>query len=233
MEISPYYEKQIDCIHCKKKFNTTKVRSKFIKISNNESDFHPIYENDVNPLFYNAFVCEHCGFSFTEDFSKYFAPGTYEAIDAQISAQWHKHSFGKERTLDDALQVYKLALVCGQIKKEKHITLAGLALRTAWLYRTIKNTEQEDRFIQIARDQYIDAYSNGDYNGTSMSEVRVLYLIAELSRRLGDREEAIRQFSRVIEKQRTSNEIKIIEMAKEQWQIMRHEKEMEEHSEVH
>ncbi|MEK4759001.1 DUF2225 domain-containing protein [Viridibacillus sp. FSL E2-0187] len=232
MEISPYYEKQIDCIHCKKKFKTIKVRSKFIKVSNSESDFHPLYENDVNPLFYHAFVCEHCGFSFTEDFTKYFGPSISEEIDQKISLHWKKHSFEKERTIDDALQAYKLALVCGKIKKEKHITLAGLALRTAWLYRTLENKEQENRFMLIARNQYIDAFSNGDYNGTSMSEVRVIYIIAELSRRLGEREEAIRYFSRVIEKQRTSNETKIIEMAKEQWQTMRHEKEMAERTEA-
>ncbi len=47
-----------------------------------------------------------------------------------------------------------------------------------------------------------------------MSEVRVAYLAAELSRRLDEREKAIRYFSIVIEQQRTSNEIKIIDMAK-------------------
>jgi len=54
-----------------------------------------------------------------------------------------------------------------------------------------------------------------------MSEVRVAYLAAELSRRLDEREKAIRYFSIVIEQQRTSNEIKIIDMAKDAWNDMR------------
>lgn len=223
MELSPYYEKQIDCIHCKKKFKSLKVRTNFVKVKETESDFHPIYENDVNPLLYNVFVCENCGFSFTEDFTKYFAPGVKEVIEEKITSHWIPHSFSGERLISDALQAYKLALVCGDLKNEKHIALAGLALRTAWLYRLMGNKEQEKRFMEISREQYINAYSNEDYMGTSMTEIRVIYLIAELSRRIGDREQAIRYFSRVIEKQPSSNESKIIEMAKDQWQEMRAE----------
>ncbi|MGX9135714.1 DUF2225 domain-containing protein [Rummeliibacillus sp. JY-2-4R] len=225
MELSPYYEKQVECIHCKKKFKSMKVRSNFVKVKENASDFQPIYENDVTPFLYNVFVCEHCGFSFTEDFTKYFAPGTKEAINEKITSHWKIHDFSGERTIFDALQAYKLALVCGNLKKEKHITQAGLALRIAWLYRTLQKTEQEIRFMEIAREQYLEAYSAEDYIGTSMSEIRVIYLIAELSRRIGDREQAIRYFSRVIEKQRLFNEPKIIEMAKDSWQQMRYEKE--------
>lgn len=225
MEITPYYEKQIDFIHCKRKFNTLKVRSNFVKVKETESDFHPIYENDVNPLLYNVFVCEHCGFSFTEDFSKYFAPGLKEKIDKKISLHWKIHNFSGKRTITDALQAYQLGLVCGNIKNEKHITLAGLALRTAWLYRSIDNEEQEKRFMEISRDQYIESFSIEDYVGTSMTEIRVIYIIAELSRRIDDREKAIRYFSKVIEMQRNSNEVKIIEMAKDQWQKMKSENE--------
>ncbi len=54
-----------------------------------------------------------------------------------------------------------------------------------------------------------------------MSETKVLYLIAELSWKIGDKDEAIKSFSRVLESQRTSTEPKIIEMAKERWQEIR------------
>ena len=66
-------------------------------------------------------------------------------------------------------------------------------------------------------------------SGTQMSETRVLYLIAELSRRIGDVEYATRYFSKVIEKQSTSLEPKIVEMAKERWQEIRENKEKEAH----
>lgn len=228
MELSPYYQKDIECLNCKKKFKTTKVRSKFVKVASHESDFQPIYQNtEVNPLLYNIFVCEHCGFSFSEEFTKYFAPGIKETIQEEVTSKWVPHSLGNERSIQEGIMAYKLGIHCGALKKEKFINIAGLALRTAWLYRNQNIKDQEIRFMEIARDRYMDSYSNEDYSGTQMSEIRVLYLIAELSRRIGDMEFATRYFSKVIEKQSTSIEPKVIEMAKERWQEIRESKEKE------
>lgn len=228
MEISPYYQKDTECLHCKKKFKTTKVRSKFVKVERHETDFQPVYQNkEVNSLLYNIFVCEHCGFSFTEEFSKYFAPSVKAEIHTQVSSKWVPRSFGNERTIQEGIMTYKLGIHCGTIKKEKFVNIAGLALRTAWLYRVLHQGEQELRFVEIARDRYVDSYSNEDYSGTQMSEIRILYLIAELSRRIGDTELATRYFSKVIEKQSTSIEPQVIEMAKERWQEMRELKQKE------
>ncbi|KGR91664.1 hypothetical protein CD30_04980 [Ureibacillus massiliensis 4400831 = CIP 108448 = CCUG 49529] len=226
MEMSPYYEKQIECINCKKTFPSYKVRSKFIKVNQTESDFRPIYaDTNVNALFYNVFVCEHCGFSFTEDFNKYFAPGVKEQIDEQITKKWVHHTFSGERTISQAVQAYKLALLCGTIKKEKNVSLAGLSLRIGWLYRSMGNLEQEERFIKLSRDYYLESFSNEDYASTQMSGVRVMYMIAELSRRINDIENATRFFSKVIEQQHIGGEAKLIDMAKEQWQLVREERE--------
>lgn len=225
MEISPYYEKKIQCLNCKKEFPTLKVRSKFIKVDHTETDFQPIYADDVNALYYNVFVCEHCGFSFTEDFTKYFAPGVQDELKKQITEKWVHHDFKGERTVFQAIQAYKLAFLCATIKKEKFVATAGLTLRLAWLYRSLKNEGQEQRFMKMSRDLYMDSYSNEDYSATQMSDVRIMYMIAELSRRIGDIENATRFFSKVIEKQSLGGEAKIIDMAKEQWTLIREEKE--------
>lgn len=226
MEVPPFYEKKIECINCKKTFPSLKVRSKFIKVSKTDTDFRPIYsDDDVNALYYNVFVCEHCGFSFTEDFSKYFAPGIKEEIEEQISSKWVPRNFNGERTIFQALEAYKLALLSGNIKKEKFVSLAGLALRIAWLYRTLKNSGQEQRFMTLARDLYMESYSTEDYANTQMSGTRVMYMIAELSRRINDIDNATRFFSRVIENQNIAGEAKLIDMAKEQWQLVKEERE--------
>lgn len=222
MEISPFYEKSIECLHCKKNFPTLKVRSKSIKIEHTESDFQPIYaDNHVNALYYNVFVCQHCGFSFTEDFNKYFAPGIKEQLNEQVCDKWIPHNFKGERTVFQAIQAYKLALLCATIKKEKYVITSGLTLRLAWLYRSLKNEGQEKRFLKMSRDHYMESFSTEDYASTQMSGVRVMYMIAELSRRLGDYENATRFFSRVIESQRVGGEAKLVDMAKEQWDLVR------------
>jgi uncharacterized protein len=222
VEVSPFYEKQIECIHCKKQFPTLKVRSKSIRVTSTASDFQPVYsDTQVHAYHYNVFVCEHCGFSFTEDFTKYFAPGTGELISAQISSKWVHRQFNSERSVLQALEAYKLAYLCAVLKKEKNIVIAGLLLRLTWLYRAIENEAQEKRFMKMARDQYMESFSNEDYVRTQMSDEHVMYLIAELSRRLEDYQTATLFFSRVIERQRNTREQKIIEMAKEQWEILR------------
>lgn len=226
MELSPYYEKKMDCLFCKKSFPTTKIRSKFVKGGETDTDFMPIYaENQVQAMYYNVFVCEHCGFSFTEDFTKYFAPGVSEQLQEQICTRWVPHGFAGERTVFQALQAYKLALLCADIKKERFVTKAGLALRIAWMYRSLKNEGQEKRFMELARNLYMESFSTDDYSATQMSGTRVMYMIAELSRRIGDMENATRFFSKVIESQRTGGEPKLIEMAKERWNEIREKRE--------
>ena len=222
MELSPYYEKKMDCLFCKKSFPTTKIRSKFVKVGDTDTDFMPIYDNNqVQAMYYNVFVCEHCGFSFTEDFTKYFAPGTSEQLKEQICNRWVPHGFSGERTVFQALQAYKLALLCADIKKERFVTKAGLALRIGWMYRSLNNDGQEKRFLEMARNLYMESFSTDDYSATQMSGVRVMYMIAELSRRLDDYENATRFFSKVIESQRSGGEPKVIEMAKERWEEIR------------
>lgn len=231
-EVSPFYEKKMDCINCKQSFPTLKVRSKHVRVANSDTDFQPIYANDqVNALYYNVFVCEHCGFSFTEDFSKYFAPGVQDIIQQQITSKWVHHDFKGERTDLQALQAYKLAYLCATIKKEKHVITAGLVLRIAWIYRSLKNEGQEKRFLKTARDLYMESFSNEDYAQTQMSDTRVMYMIAELSRRIEDYQNATRFFSRVIESQRQGNEPKLVDMAKEQWELVRAARSEINHSE--
>lgn len=222
MELSPYYEKKVDCLHCKRSFKSLKVRKNAIRIASTDSDFRPTYvDTSVNGLFYNVFVCEHCGYSFTEDFTPYFAPGVLQQLNEQVCARWIPHHFNGERSIHQAIQSYKLAFLCGSIKKEKHIILAGLLLRLAWLYRDLQNKPQEQRFLRMARQHYSDSYSNGDYEKMQMSEMRVLYMVAELSFRLGDIEQATRYFSRIIERQSIGGDAKIVDLAKERWEKVR------------
>ncbi|GKV69989.1 hypothetical protein NCCP2716_24870 [Sporosarcina sp. NCCP-2716] len=222
MEVTPLYDKKMTCLNCSEHFTTTKVRSRFARVASTDTDFKPNYKDPaVNPLYYNIAVCPACGFSFTDDFAPYFAPGTKEQIASVISSGWQPRSLGGERSFVEAIEAYKLGYLSAMMKKEKALTTAGIAVRTAWLYRVAGSREEEQRFLMLARNLYEEAYSNDDHTGTQMSEARVLYMVAELSYRIGDREKAIQYFSRIIESQRTSTEPQLIEMTKERWQEIR------------
>jgi uncharacterized protein len=223
MEIlEPLFDRNLDCHMCRHKFTSKKLRSKFVKVDSYDTDFCPSYkEEEINGLLYNIYVCPRCGFSFSDDFSKYFPPGTKDEIQTKICDQWSSQDFGGIRTIEDSIKTYKLAAYCAGLKKEKFIVIAGLYLRIAWLYRLIKNKDQEFRFLKIAIANYNESYSRDDFKGTQVSEVRILYLLGELSRRVDDIEKAVKFFSMVIERQNRSVETTLVEMARDRWHDIR------------
>ncbi|KAB7706974.1 DUF2225 domain-containing protein [Bacillus aerolatus] len=230
-KLSPFYEKQETCHLCQHSFQSTKLRNRFVKLAGRDTDLKPLYiDSEMNPLLYNVKVCPLCGYSFTDDFSNFFAPGTKNELKEKVSGNWKSQDYGKQRTIHQAINSYKLALYSGLIKKEKHLTLAGLALRTAWLYRDSANEEEEKRFLALAAKQYEEAYINEDLTLTAMSDINLLYLLAELHVRIGQWGKAVPYFSKILKKQRESQEKQLIEMARDRWYELRDEMKKNETS---
>lgn len=232
IKLETFYEKKLTCIFCTKPFNTLRVRSRFAIPYKIDSDFCPHYrEGNYNPHFYFVNVCPECGFAFSEEFSEQFPKGTEEIIRVQITRHWIKRDFGQVRDVQQTLEAYKLAILAGSLKKEKNAVLAGLCLRLVWLYRAENNSEQEQRFMGMALKAYEESYVLSDFVGTSMSEVRVLFMIGELSRRLGQYQKAVSYFSKVIQHKNAKDEQKIVNMAREQWRVTMEEKRQEANQE--
>ncbi|TWI56173.1 DUF2225 domain-containing protein [Halalkalibacter nanhaiisediminis] len=220
-ELQPLYDKEVCCLFCEMPFQTKRMRSRFVRVNKIHSDFYTEYKDaSLNPVFYEVDVCPHCGFASTEMFNKYFPPGT-KAIILEQFQKWKTQDFGRERSVEDAIRTMKLGVLSAMLKKEKNIVIAGLCLRLAWMFRLLKDTEQERRFLEKALLQYEASYQQSDYLKTQMTDMRVLYLIGELSRRLEDEDNAIRYFSRVIQHENKSVERKLVEMAREQWHLIR------------
>jgi len=220
-----FYEKKLTCIYCTKPFNSLRVRSRFAIPYQIDSDFCPHYRvGNYNPHFYYVNVCPECGFAFSEEFSDQFPKGTKEIIRVQITGHWTKRDFGQVRDIHQAIEAYKLAILAGSLKKEKNAVLAGLCLRLAWLYRTENNSEQEKRFMSMALKAYEESYVHSDFAGTSMTELKVLFMIGELSRRLGQYPKAVSYFSKIIQHKNADDELKMVNMAREQWRVTMEEK---------
>ncbi|MCA1031633.1 DUF2225 domain-containing protein [Bacillus timonensis] len=227
--VGPFYQIELTCNVCDNNFTTMKIRSRFVRPIKHDSDFCSYYKyEEMNPLFYFVHVCPHCGFSTTEEFSSYFPPNTKEEIKRKVSNKWvnRKTIYGTTRSIKEAVHSYKLGIYSAILKKEKHIVIAGLYLRLAWIYRTKGENGEEKRFTHLALNEYILSYMTDDFYGTKMTEIRLLYLIAELSRRVGEIQQAIQYLSKVIQQQSTSKEKVIIQMAKDCWQEIR---EMKQH----
>ena len=227
--LEPFYEKKMTCIFCGETFNTLRVRSRFAIPYQIDSDFCPHYRSgNYNPHFYFINVCSECGFAFSEEFSDQFPKGAEEVIRVQITKNWTSRNFGQVRDIQKALESYKLAILAGSLKKEKNTVLAGLCLRLAWLYRAENNWEQEKRFLSLALNAYEESFVRSDFTGTSMTEIKVMFMIGELSRRLGQYSKAVSFFSKIVQHENAKDEQKMVKMARVQWSVAMEEKRQED-----
>ncbi|KHF39188.1 hypothetical protein LQ50_16710 [Halalkalibacter okhensis] len=219
--MNAFYDKKVTCLFCLDSFQTKRIRTRYVRVKNVHSDFYTEYaDNLINPHLYDVDVCPKCGFASNESFTNHFSDAAKQAVKEGFKG-WRNQDFGGERTESEAIQTKKLALYSAMLKQEKHIVIAGICVRLAWIYRLVKNGEQELRFLERALQQYKLSFEKGDYEGTQMSEVKLLYMIGEVARRAGDKEEATSSFSRVIQHKYRQLEPKTVEMAREQWYIIR------------
>lgn len=211
-EVEPLYQVKVTCINCQYEFQTSRVRPSFKKSKGTDSDFYVNYK-ETNPEYYVVRVCPFCGFSTTENFSDKLTSAQKSEFELRVRINWTFKDYGGERTWAEALQTYKLALLSAQIKEEKDRLVAGLLHHIAWLYREKGDTEQERRFLQFALDSYIKVYET---EGTDINNARLMYLIGELNRRLGNYHEAVKWFSRVINDKKIMDSA-MIRACREQW----------------
>ncbi|MGG1312222.1 MULTISPECIES: DUF2225 domain-containing protein [Cohnella] len=216
--MEPLYQSKITCICCGSTFLTSRVRPSFKRPVRTDSDFCA-YFDAVNPDFYVVRVCPYCGFASTENFNQHLNDKQKYAYLEKLGRQWKARNYGGARTLEEAMECYKLALLCAQAVNESDRVIAGLLHHIAWLYRYEEKKDQEDRFLQFALDAYVRVYEG---ERESLNNARLLYLIGELNRRLGKPREAVRWFSRVIH-DKSITDSAMIRASREQWAAIREE----------
>lgn len=213
------YNKQIECPVCNKKFNITKTKMKALRIEKRDADFC-IHYKTINPLFYEAIVCENCGYASLAD---KFDEITYKEIDVlleQLAPKWTKRSFSGGRTVDDALEAFKLVLITDQIKGSKSSELAKVCMRIAWLYR-FKNDKRELDFLRFAEHHYDETYTNERFPADKLDESTCMFMLGELNRRLGNYETSVKWFSKLISSPEARKNAVLMEAARDQFQLVK------------
>jgi len=211
------YNKKIMCPVCNREIEVTKVKTKGCKVSSRDTDMCVYYEN-INILFYDVWVCEHCGYAAQQDkFEGLFIKDS-KVIKDKISSHWIRRSFVGERDVDKALEAFKLALLTLKVRNAKSSELAKVCLRIAWLYR-FKGDPKEIEFLNFALTSYNDAYQKERFPLDKLDEVTCMYIIAELFRRVGKFDEAILWFSRIVSSAAARGNPKLIDMARDQYQL--------------
>lgn len=213
------YEKSILCPICNKKFTTKKVRTSAIRISKRDEDFCPYYEGE-NPLFYGVFVCNNCGYTALEGTFSKIKLDDKEKIKNTITPKWQSRSYGGRRNLDEAIEVYKLALLCGNIIDEKSSIQGKICLRLSWFYR-YKRDEEEKKFIEFTINSFEKAFTGERISNDEYDEIAILYLLGELNRRIGKYNKSIMWFDKALSNRQIKKKRHIELKARDQWSVAR------------
>jgi uncharacterized protein (DUF2225 family) len=216
MMVEPLFQVAVTCTNCENSFQSSRVRPSFKKAKQTDSDFCVHYK-EINPNYYVVRICPFCGFASTESFSNKMTMVQKNLFNERVATYWSMREYGGERTWEDALQSFKLALLCAQIKEESSRVVAGILHHIAWLYRYNGVKEQENRFLQFALDAYVSVYEK---EGMDLNNAKLMFLIGELSRRLKHYGEAIKWFARIIN-DRKIVDAAMIRAAREQWVVTR------------
>ncbi len=215
------YKKEVICPVCKNVFNTQKVRMSAVRIKKRDSDFCVYYEGE-NPLFYAVFVCPNCGYAALENVFNDISLSEKKVIESKISSRWIQRDLGHRRNIEDAIEVYKLALLCAELSEQKKDRLGIICLRLSWWYRYLGDVEQEKVFLQYAVNCFEDDFRfDSGFSKNLLDEASMLYLLGELNRRLGRYKEAISWFNRTVSHPNIENKKGIELRAREQWQLTR------------
>jgi len=215
------YDKNITCPVCTQEFTTKKVKSKSIKVVKRDTDFRAEYEFD-NPTFYGVDVCPNCGHArFESDFSD-LNEATKKLINDKISSKWKKKNFCGERSINDAAEAHKLALLNYNITQYKLSTVAKVCLRLSWFYHGLENG-LEEKFEKHALDSFESAYSKENLDDNPKEELTILYLIGELNRRVGNYKKSMDWFALALKSPVVKDEKFLNESIREQMVISKKE----------
>lgn len=217
------YQKKLQCPVCNSNFTSSKVKTSKLRVEKRDTDFLTYYKVE-NPIKYYVFVCPECGYSAMENFFEKIKPSGKEIIKRNITSKWKKREYSGKRTIEQAIECYKLALYCGQlIGFEKH-HLGRICLGLGWLYRLLSNEEEENKFLEYSLNLFREAFYKESLTNSSFDEISLGYLIGELSRRLGNYNDAITWFSNTLSNPLIKTNPRLEKMAREQWHTAKEER---------
>lgn len=216
-----YYKKSVQCPVCLFKFSTTKIKMSAVKVEHKDEDFC-IHYKDYNPMFYEIFICPNCGYGASENSFKDLSDKGKSLLMEAFSGREVGRDFCGIRTHKDALDSFKIALYTANIKNARKNIMGGLALKTAWMYRYVKD-DNEFGFLKMALEYYEESFDTESFSDNGMDELTLIYLIGEISRRVGKYEESLEWFNRIVNHPRRDTNRRIEKLAREQWHNVREE----------
>ncbi|MGO0121932.1 DUF2225 domain-containing protein [Desulfothermobacter acidiphilus] len=220
----PFYYKDFTCPFCQASFPSLALKSRFLRVAKIDADFLPYYEGDFNPLFYEVLVCPHCGFAFTEEIREIKPRFRSQVEDCLRDLPVAGRDYGGQRDWETALEAFYRLSRCAKASGVRKSLLGKIYLKIAWLYR-LAEKEEEKEFLEKARNSLREAFEEERMGGAE-AELNLMYLLGELSFRLGDRDQAARWWGMVLHHPQRNAQPRILQRTRERWYELRKEGEL-------
>ncbi len=228
----PIWLKEVKCPACDAVFKTPRVKPSVLKVKSSEPDFHKVYE-DINPLLYAVTVCPECNYGARNDeFDDKTLEYHPEILKMARAIKESKKNIDfpqtKETDVETAVKKHLLAIMFAKhYKPEDPLTIAGLYMHLAWMYREQGNNEKDREYLKPALEYYIKTFEKGSHIPEKIGVPGIMYLAGELNRMFGNYNEAVLWFSRAVKYDQISNFPNIEHLARDAWEKITEEKRKE------
>lgn len=209
-----FWRKSYVCPVCKREFESVRLFSEAIRIKSRESDLKPVYEG-VNALMFQLVSCPNCLYtSFEDDFEKLSAFEVEAVEKVSERVKQIKIDLTENKSVRDAAMQYNIAAAM-YVARRKLFRAAECFLKLAWLYRDADASDEERKALEHSKELFLKSYSEEDL--TEERQIAALFYLGEISKRLGEKKEAVRWFSELFKRFGKSDSI-YLKQARQEWQ---------------
>ncbi|HEY3109516.1 MAG TPA: DUF2225 domain-containing protein, partial [Chloroflexota bacterium] len=195
-----FWPKTMKCPVCGKTFQSLQPRDTAVEVASRDSDLYE-HHRGINAMHYGIPVCPSCYYAaYPDDFNQLLSTevAAVRAVLDGVRPRMSGLDFTGFREAAHARAAFELGILCYGARRPQYRKVAGLYHRLAWLSRAAGSAEREKAYLATARAGYQSALENNQV-GDARTELLLTYLIADLSRRLGEPAEAGRWASMALQ----------------------------------
>lgn len=229
------------CPVCGREFPVVKVKSNAYKLNHIDEDFC-MYYDDLNPLFYDPFVCFHCGYTEIGPLFDRISEGEKKKVQKLCLTKFidevgsnpfeltdfHKKVYGfydaisseGERDIESAIMAYMILQNVLEAREAVYSSRAKNALRIGWLYRYIKDPKEME-YLSLAAAYFAKAYETEELEEGKFDAATCAFLTGEMYRRLNNAALALEWFGRALVAAQTSKVPKMSDRIRDQIQVVK------------
>lgn len=223
---SMLFSKEYACPLCGNRFRTSKPRQRSVIVLKSDEDFCGYYKT-VNPVYYEINVCPRCGYAFNNSTSSPVKPNVRKEM-LRFMSDIHKEgsNYCGSRTLEDAIEVFKMALACQKKHGAGDDVMGKLYLKMGWLYRYKKMNQEEQEYLDKALYHLSKAFETNMVEDPK-EEMNLMFLLGQLHLITGDENGAVNWFAKITQHPQRAKYPYIVNRARGSWQDIRQKRAKE------